>query len=288
MTPRPQNLFTILLLLVVAGCASVRGERDLDLADSASRSQPAPQTIRPLPPDEVEQDREERFINSLLPTARAQHVDLRTRWFELGDGRSRNRIELEGSVMLGEDWRFTPRVRGVRTDAAGDRTRTSFEQFRFRAVRLIDIDDAEGVSLGVGGDWFKDLGDAQGGTGAGNDRIAPMIGIRWQMGEDDAITFMGRYFYSYRDDRGVDQTRESQGRVLWVHQIPDANAWFRADYRMNFDHEDGNDKATTVELQIGKLVTDHVGIYIEAFLGDSLLDTNSYDHGLGVGMRWVF
>jgi hypothetical protein len=288
MTPRPQFLLPLVAILLATSCASVHGGHPVAPVTAEARRAEDTSTIRPLSRNADEEGARQKHINALLPTARAQHIDLRTRWFALGDGRARNRAELEGSAMLGEDWRITPRLRGVHTDAAGDRSRTSFEQLRFRALRLLDVDDAEGVSFGVGADWFKDLGDVQGGTGSGDERVAPMAGLHWKLGEDDAITFTGRYFYSYREDQGIDQTRESQGRVLWVHQIPDADAWFRADYRANFDHESGNDITSTVEFQLGKLVTEHVSLYLEVFMGDTVLDTSAYDHGVGVGMRWVF
>jgi hypothetical protein len=60
------------------------------------------------------------------------------------------------------------------------------------------------------------------------------------------------------------------------------------DLKGSIDHEDDNDFTQTLELQLGTMVTDRVGIYGEGFVGDSVLDTNAYDMGVGIGLRILY
>ena len=57
---------------------------------------------------------------------------------------------------------------------------------------------------------------------------------------------------------------------------------------MSIDHEDDNDFTQTLELQLGTMFTDRIGVYGEAFVGDSVLDTNAYDMGVGIGLRVTY
>ena len=43
-----------------------------------------------------------------------------------------------------------------------------------------------------------------------------------------------------------------------------------------------------MELQFGKMFTPGVGAYAELLLGDDVLDTNAYNIGGGVGVRFMY
>ena len=43
-----------------------------------------------------------------------------------------------------------------------------------------------------------------------------------------------------------------------------------------------------MELQLGTMITDSIGIYGELLLGDSVLDTDAYDMGGGIALRIVY
>jgi len=36
------------------------------------------------------------------------------------------------------------------------------------------------------------------------------------------------------------------------------------------------------------MVADSIGIYVDGFVGDSVLDTNAYDMGIGIGLRFMY
>ena len=56
----------------------------------------------------------------------------------------------------------------------------------------------------------------------------------------------------------------------------------------SIDHNNGDDFTSTLDLQVGTMLTPRVGIYGEVLLGDSFLDTNAYDIGYGVSFRFMY
>ena len=42
------------------------------------------------------------------------------------------------------------------------------------------------------------------------------------------------------------------------------------------------------EAQLGHMVSSIWGVYAEAFVGNSVLDTNAYDYGAGNGIRFMY
>ena len=62
----------------------------------------------------------------------------------------------------------------------------------------------------------------------------------------------------------------------------------KLDLRTRFDHEDDNDFTQTLELRLGTMISDAVGVFGETFVGDSVLDTDQYNWGAGVGLRILY
>jgi hypothetical protein len=82
--------------------------------------------------------------------------------------------------------------------------------------------------------------------------------------------------------------RETGPRLIWIRSIPDIKGWFKADLKMSINHEDDNDFSQTLELQFGKMFSPRVGGYAEILLGDDVMDTNAYDIGGGLGVRFMY
>jgi hypothetical protein len=57
---------------------------------------------------------------------------------------------------------------------------------------------------------------------------------------------------------------------------------------MSINHEDDNDFSQTLEFQLGKMFSPRVGCYAEILLGDDVMDTNAYDIGVGLGLRFMY
>jgi hypothetical protein len=222
------------------------------------------------------------------PTAGVNYQDVRYRYFDLESG-DKNSFETEGAFMLGPQLKITNELRYVETDSTG-KSEQDFEQLKLKAIWL-----TPGQPFGVkakyalGVEWQKDLGDLKEGTGNGADIIAPLAGIGWVASDDDFIITLVQYFHSYDtdSDRKKD-VRETGPRLLWIRSLPDIKGWFKADLKMSINHEDDNDFSQTLELQLGKMFSSSVGAYVELLLGDDVLDTNAYDIGGGLGVRFMY
>jgi hypothetical protein len=222
------------------------------------------------------------------PTAAVNYQDLRYRYYDL-DGGDKNSFETEGAFMLGPQLKITNELRYVETDITG-KSEQDFEQLKLKAIWL-----TPGQPFGIkakyalGVEWQKDLGDLKEGTGIGADIIAPLVGIGWVASDDDFIVTLVQYFHSYDtdSDRKTD-VRETGPRLIWIRSLPDIKSWFKADLKMSINHEDDNDFSQTMEFQFGKMFSPSVGAYAELLLGDDVLDTNAYDIGGGLGLRFMY
>lgn len=57
---------------------------------------------------------------------------------------------------------------------------------------------------------------------------------------------------------------------------------------MVIDHQTDEEYSATFEAQLGHMVSPGWGVYAEALVGDSVVDTDAYDWGLGVGNRFIY
>lgn len=222
------------------------------------------------------------------PTAAVNFQDLRYRYFDLSRG-DKHSFETEGAYMLRPNIKTTNELRYVSTDRSGN-SEQDFEEFKLRAFFLSDIRPfGIPATLAVGAEWLKDLGDFEDGTGTGADSIAPLAGIGWVPNELNFIVTLVQYFHSYdTDDARPDDVRQTGPRLIWIRKLPSIGGWFKADLKMSIDHEDDEDFSQTLELQLGKMVSPRVGFYGEFFIGDELLDTDAFDVGAGLAVRFIY
>ena len=222
------------------------------------------------------------------PTAAVNFQDLRYRYFDLKNGAEKHSFETESSYMFHPRFKITNELRGVSTNRSGD-WENSLEELSFKGVFLTD-----GTPLGIkakyalGLEWKKDLGDFRDGTGSGADIIAPLVGIGWVTTEMDFIITLVQYFHSYSTHDGGSDVRSTGPRLIYIRKIPQIGGWFKADFKGLIDHEDDDDFSSTLEFQLGKMFTPRIGLYGEGFIGDEVFDTNAYDWGLGLGLRFMY
>ena len=221
------------------------------------------------------------------PTAAVSYQDLRYRYFDL-DGGDKNSFETEGAFMLGSRLKITNELHYVETDHTG-KSEQDFEVLKLKGIWL-----TPGQPFGIkakyalGVEWQKDLGDLKEGTGTGADIIAPLAGIGWAPNDENFIVTLIQYYHSYETDSArKDDVRETGPRLIWIRSLPEIKGWFKADLKMLINHEDDNDFSQTMELQFGKMFTPGVGAYAELLLGDDVLDTNAYNIGGGLGVRFM-
>ena len=166
---------------------------------------------------------------------------------------------------------------GTRNNRTGN-WETGLQELKLRPLYLHPIKPfGIKAKFGVGLEWFKDLGKTRDGTGKGTDEIAPLVGSGWIPTDKDFIVTLVQYFHSYDENDGVEEVNATGPRLIWIHGLPSINGWGKADLRTLIDHEDDNDFTQTLELQLGTMVSDRIGVFGETFVGDSVLDTDAYN-----------
>jgi hypothetical protein len=222
------------------------------------------------------------------PTAAVNFQDIKLRYFDLPRGNEEGVLEAEGSYVFFPALKLVHKINGVHTDKSGD-WETDFRELSLKPIFLHPIKPfGVNAKFALGGEWIKDLGDSDDGTGIGSDQIAPLTGVGWLFTEEDFVITLVQYFHSYEEDSGVDDVRTTGPRLIYIRKLPAIKGWGKVDLKGSIDHENDNDFTQTLELQLGTMVTDRLGIYGEGFVGDTVLDTNAYDMGVGIGLRFLY
>jgi len=223
------------------------------------------------------------------PTAAVNYQDVRYRYFDLDQGADKHSFETEGAYMLHPRFKLTNELRYVNTDSSG-KSEQDFEELKLKGIHLTNIKPfGIKAKLALGAEWLKDLGDFEKGTGTGADSIAPLVGIGWIPDDRNFIITLVQYFHSYDTDSArKEDVRETAPRLIWIRTLPDIGGWFKADLKMSIDHEDDENFNQVLELQLGKMLSPRIGIYGELLLGDDVLDSNAYNVGGGLALRFMY
>ena len=222
------------------------------------------------------------------PTAAVNFQDLKLRYFDLTKGNEESILEAEGSYVFSPALKLSHRLTGTRTNRSGD-WETDLRELSLKPIFLHPIMPfGIKAKFALGIEWLKDLGKFRDGTGTGADQIAPLIGIGWLPTEDDFVITLVQYFHSYDENDGVEDVRKTGPRLIYIRALPSIKGWGKVDLKTSIDHEDDNDFTQTLEFQLGTMVSDRIGIYGETFVGDSVLDTDAYDWGIGIGLRFLY
>ncbi|MDJ0948603.1 MAG: hypothetical protein QNJ94_06755 [Alphaproteobacteria bacterium] len=222
------------------------------------------------------------------PTAAVNFQDVKFRYFDLSRGNEEYVLEAEGSVVFSPAFKLTHKLNGVRTNKAGD-WETDFRELSLKPIFLFPFKPfGIPAKFAIGGEWIKDLGSNQRGTGLGTDQIGPLVGIGWLPTDQDFIITLVQYFHSYREAANVEKVRKTGPRLIYIRKLPAINGWGKIDLKTSIDHEDSNDFTQTLELQLGTSVSERINVFGEVFVGDSVLRTDAFDAGVGIGLRFLY
>jgi hypothetical protein len=230
--------------------------------------------------------------NASDPTAAVNFTDLRLQSFDLGDvsalGDDLNRYWLEGAYMAAPGHKITYEVNYWETDTTG-RDESGMESASISYKNLTPGQLSGGIKYTMvwGAEAIFSLGDPEDGIGSGTDQIAPLVGAGWNLSEKDFLITLVQYFHSYNEDDAAPQKIRSTGpRLIWIHSIPQYQAWLKIDDKFSIDHENDNSTSNILEIQVGKMLTPAIGVYVEYL--NNTGGTEVYDHGVGIGMRMVY
>lgn len=219
------------------------------------------------------------------PTAAVNFQDVRYRYFDLATGKEKSSFETEGAYVFHPRLKITNALRGVHTNKSG-KYETDLEEFKTKLIHLTDFKPfGIKAKFAVGGEWLKDLGDFKEGTGTGSDKIAPLVGIGWIPTPKDFVITLVQYFHSYDEDDGVPKVRQTGPRLIYIRKMPGIKGWLKLDFKGVIDHEKDQEFSSTLESQLGHMLTPRLGIYAE-FLTE--IDSDAYDWGLGIGLRFMY
>lgn len=99
---------------------------------------------------------------------------------------------------------------------------------------------------------------------------------------------MVQYFWSYREEALAQQLSQTGPRLIYIRKLPGIKGWAKADLKTVIDHLADEEFSATFEAQLGHMVSPGWGVYAEALVGDSVVDTDAYDWGLCVGIRVMY
>ena len=222
------------------------------------------------------------------PTAAVNFQDVKLRYFDLTEGNEESVLEAEGSYVFSPAFKIVHKLNGTRTNRSGD-WETDLRELSLKPIYLHPIKPfGIKAKFALGVEWLKDLGKFRDGTGTGADQIAPLTGIGWLLTDNDFVITLVQYFHSYDENDGVEDVRTTGPRLIYIRKLPSIKGWGKVDLKTSIDHEDDNDFTQTLELQLGTMISDRIGIYGEGFVGDSVLDTDAYDMGIGIGLRFLY
>ncbi len=243
--------------------------------------------VRPAYADPPE-DADDGGAAASNPTAAVNFQDVKLRYFDLTEGNEESVLEAEGSYVFSPAFKLVHKVNGTRTNRSGE-WETDFRELSLKPIYLHPIKPfGIKAKFALGVEWLKDLGKFRDGTGTGTDQIAPLIGVGWLPTDDDFVITLVQYFHSYDENGGAEDVRTTGPRLIYVRKLLLIKGWGKVDLKTSIDHEDDNDFTQTLEFQLGTMVSDRIGVYGETFVGDSVLDTNAYDWGIGIGLRVLY
>jgi hypothetical protein len=132
-------------------------------------------------------------------------------------------------------------------------------------------------TLAVGAEWVVSFGNEDKGIGTGSDQIAPLAGLALVKGNTVLVPLV-QHFLSY-DGPDVNTTAF---RLIAIQSLPNA-FWVKLDAIVPVEWENDNAVPATAEVQLGKMFTSSVGMYVDGLFGVG--GDRPYDWGVGVGFR---
>jgi len=220
--------------------------------------------------------------NPSNPLSAASNLDLRAKYFDLGEGYDRYTYSLEGATMLNPKLKLKFELHYWDTDVTGS-NENDWESLVIKPILFVN----EGVRndmkyrVAVGFDWVHDFDNKDKGIGGGSSTIAPFVGLALGVSEKTTVIPLVQHYLSYDGD-SVNQTAF---RLIGMQKLPQ-QMWMKLDVKLPIDWQHDEAIPASVELQWGKMFNARFGAYIDGLAG--IGGDRSYDYGVGVGVRTMF
>ena len=219
--------------------------------------------------------------NASNPLAKVKNTDLRWQRLDLDGGRV-NDFFIDGAFMATDRLKIKYELHYWETDVTGS-SETGWESVSLKGI-YFPTEGAWGnvrYRMAAGLEWIVDLGDKEKGIGSDADQISPFVGIALGFKTRTMVIPLVQQFWSYS---GAD-VNTTAFRIIALQPLP-AEMWLKLDTKLPVDWENDEAIPATAELQLGKNITQRIGVYVDGLVG--IGGDKPYDWGVGAGLRFKY
>jgi len=219
--------------------------------------------------------------NPSNPLSKVKNTDIRTQYFDLGDGKERTDHFIQGAFMAAEKIKIRYEAHYWDTNITGH-TERDWESIRLRGIYFPKESKWGNTPYrtALGLEWVKSFSSGPRGIGTDADLLSPFIGVAIKVRENLVLTPMLQHFAEYS---GEDQDITA-ARLVGIWKLS-ANSWSKLETRISYDWDKDRVPATA-EIQFGHMLTPKFGIYLDASSGVG--KDRVYNWGAGLGLRFDY
>ena len=232
--------------------------------------------------DQARASEEQDAENASNPLARVRNTDLRYQYFDLVDGSDRHDIFIDGSFMATDKLKIKYELHYWETNVTG-RSENGFEKLSLKPI-YFPKEGAWGTwkyRLAVGLEWILDFDNDDKGIGSGSDQLAPFVGVALLPRPGTILIPLVQQFLSYSGN----DVNTTGPRLIALQTLPQ-DFWLKLDGKVPIDWENDNAIPATLEVQLGKHISDSLAVYVDGLFG--IGGDRPYDYGIGVGIRFKY
>ena len=235
-----------------------------------------------LPFNMARASEEEDAENASNPLSKARNTDLRYQYFDLVDGSDRHDAFVDGAFMATDKLKVKYELHYWETNVTG-RSEDDWERLSIKPIYF----PKEGTlgtwkyRLAVGFEWILDFNHASKGIGSGADQLAPLVGVALLPRPGTILIPLVQQFWSYNGE----DVNTTGPRLIALQTLPN-DFWLKLDGKVPVDWENDNAIPATLEVQLGKHVSNSLGIFADGLFG--IGGDRPYDYGVGVGVRFKY
>ncbi len=229
--------------------------------------------------DQARASEEQDTENASNPLAKVRNTDLRYQYFDLVDGSDRHDIFIDGSFMATDKLKIKYELHYWETNVTG-RSEDGFEKLSLKGI-YFPKEGAWGTwkyRLAVGLEWILDFNNDDKGIGSGSDQLAPFVGVALLPRPGTILIPLVQQFLSYSGN----DVNTTGPRLIALQTLPQ-DFWLKLDGKVPIDWENDNAIPATLEVQLGKHISDSLAVYVDGLFG--IGGDRPYDYGVGLGIR---
>jgi hypothetical protein len=220
--------------------------------------------------------------NASNPLSKGRNTDLRYQYFDLVDGSDRHDGFIDGAFMATDKLKVKYEVHYWETNVTG-RSEHDWEKLVLKPIYFPN----EGTwgtwkyRLAVGLEWTLDANNDDKGIGSGSDQLSPFVGAALVPRPGTTLIPLVQQFLSYSGN----DVNTTSFRLIALQVLPN-DFWVKPDVKLPIDWENDNAIPATLEVQLGKHMSDSLALYGDVLAG--IGGDRPYEYGLGLGLRFKY